>query len=176
MLSVISLMSVSCKNDKKDAVPGEKKAPLKENFYVEISAQTAKKDDFAVYFTEDGTNNFNGVKTVWHGVNAGENQSVVFDLPVTAIPTNIRLDFGLNKDQDSVVVSKIKFAFLDKTHEIKGSQFFDFFIKDEQFKTEIDSAKGTLKIVKSGSEFKTPYFYPRQELIDKIKEMTKGNK
>mgnify|MGYP000858746459 CR=1 FL=1 len=176
-LSLVSLLSVSCKDDKKAGEDNAANAaPVKPNFFVEVDANAAKKDDFAVYFTEDGTNNFNGQNTVWHGINAGKTETVVFDLPEPVIPTNIRLDFGLNKEQDSVTVSRVKFSFLNNNLEIKGSQFFDYFIKDEQFKATTDPAKGTLTIVKNGPEYKTPYYYPRQELIDKIKEMTIGKK
>lgn len=175
-LTVVSLVSTSCKDEKKAGSPDDKKGPVKENFYVEITATASKKDDFAVYFTEDGTIDFKPEAALWRGFAAGKEETLVYDFPVDAVPTHIRIDFGMNKEQDSVTLSRLKIGYLDNALEIKGSQFFDFFIKDEQFKTAVDAAKGTTSFIKNGAEYKTPYYYPRQELIDKIKQMTSGTK
>ena len=173
LFAIVLLSATSCKKEEKKETDSAVEAPaVKENFVVELTASAAKKDDFAVYYTEDGTNNFDGKNAVWHGI-AGDNkqETLVFDIPVAATPTNIRMDFGLNKDQETVEVYNIRLSFLGKDQNIKGSEFFNYFIKDENFKTELDSAKGTMRIAKQGAEFKTPYFYPRQELIDAIKNL-----
>lgn len=173
-LIVFSLVSISCKDEKKNGNTEEKKAPVKEVFSVELTAQAAKKDDFAVYYTEDGTIQFKPEMAIWRGIAAGKEETIVVDFPADVIPTHIRLDFGLNKEQDSVTLSNVKIGYLSNTFNIKGSQFFDYFIKDDQFKTSVDAAKGTITFIKDGAEYKTPYYYPRQELLDKIKQVTVG--
>ena len=173
LVAIVLLSVTSCKKEEKSEAATAAEAPaVKENFYVELTASAAKKDDFAVYFTEDSTNDFDGKNAVWHGITGDNKQeTIVFDLPVSATPTNLRMDFGLNKDQETVEIYNIKMSFLGQEKNIKGSEFFNYFIKDENFKTEIDSAKGTMRIAKQGAEFKTPYFYPRQELIDAVKNL-----
>ncbi len=165
----IGFLQTSCK---KGAETSEAKT-TKENFSVEIVAQSSKKDDFAVYFTEDGTINFDSNKVLWHGVKAGVNEKIVFDFPDEKLPTAIRLDFGMNKEQDSVVISKIKIAYMAENFEFNGSDFFNFFIADKQFKVKTDAKNGTLTLYKNGASYSTPYFYPRGELAEKIKAMTK---
>lgn len=160
---------VSC-NDKKEENKDESKA-VNEFFSVEIEALASKSDDFAMYFSEDNTSNFKDVNAVWHGIKGGANEKVPFVLSGEKIPTHIRLDFGL-KNQDSVVVKNIKVDFFGNSFQVKGSDFFTYFIKDEQFVTKTDAAKGTLTILAKDGVYKTPYYYPTQLTIDKIKEIT----
>ena len=124
-----------------------------------------------MYFSEDNTSNFKDINAVWHGIKGGAEETVPFILTEEKIPTHIRLDFGL-KNQDSVVVKNIKVDYFGNTLEIKGSDFFNYFIKDEQFITKTDPAKGTLTILAKEGVYKTPYYYPTQLTIDKIKEIT----
>ncbi len=161
---------VSC-NDKKEGNK-EESAPVNEFFSVEVEALASKSDDFAMYFSEDGTSNFKDINAKWYGINGGkESQVVLYNLSEEIVPTHIRLDFGL-KNQDSVVVKSVKFDYYGNKFQFKGSDFFNYFIKDEQFLTKTDPAKGTLTILAKEGVYKTPYYYPTQLTIDKIKEIT----
>lgn len=160
---------VSC-NDKKEGNK-EESAPVNEFFSVEVEALASKSDDFAMYFSEDNTVNFKPENAIWHGIKGGTDEKLPFVLSGEKIPTHIRLDFGL-KNQDSVVVKNIKVDFFGNSFQVKGSDFFNYFIKDEQFVTKTDAAKGTLTILAKEGVYKTPYYYPTQLTIDKIKEIT----
>ncbi len=175
-LTVLALaIFVSCKNDAKnesseDVVAEEQINP---NFNVEVFAYAAQKDDFALYYTEDNTTQFRPEVAEWSGIEAGKpGERVYFEIKEERLPTHIRLDFGLNKAQDSVVIEKIKLNYLKNSFEIKGSEFFNYFIVQEDFKTKIDSSKGTLSIYKDGAEYKSPFYYPQESLVLKIKELT----
>lgn len=173
-IAFLGMMS-SCKDDKKTegAESTEAKAPGKQNFVVEMDVTTQTKDDFTVYYTEDGTNMFQPTQTVWRGVaGGGAKEKIVFDLPDEIVPTNIRLDFGMNKDRQDLTVDNIKFSYLDKSFQIKGSDFFNYFIKEERTVTEVNAQNGTIKLGKTTGNDGT-FFYPRQELLDEIAKMTK---
>ncbi len=174
--TLIGISLASCKggkNEEKVDSSTESKIELPEIFFVELDAQVNRKDDFAVYYTEDGTNNFTGEQAVWRGIKGGTDfEKITMQLPEPILPTHIRLDFGMNKEQGNVVVKNIKFTFKDQSLEIKGSEFFNYFIQNELFKTNVNPENGTLEILKQEKEFVTPYFYPRQELIDRIAVMT----
>jgi hypothetical protein len=88
------------------------------------------------------------------------------------VPTDIRLDFGINKEQDSVRIKNVKISYYGKDINVKGSELFNWFINDPAFKSEVNAANGTTKFIKTGSEYKTPFLYPRQELIDALKKLT----
>ena len=90
------------------------------------------------------------------------------------IPTNIRLDFGINKDQGNVIVENLKFDYFGRHFEFKGSDFFNYFDTNNAIKTEIDHAKGIVKFIKNNEKFITPFYYPNQAFLNKIKKITKG--
>ncbi|MDI9256110.1 hypothetical protein [Flavobacterium sedimenticola] len=176
LLVVLSL--VSCKDDKKE---GEQASPeaetpevaVKQNFSVELDVAASKKDDFTLYYTEDNTTAFTGELAAWRGVQGdGKRETVVFDLSEEKIPTDIRLDFGMNKEQESVTLYSVKISYYGNEINFKGVDFFKFFIESKDFKTEFDQGTGAIKFIKTGSEYKTPFYYPRQELIDALKKLT----
>ncbi len=169
---ILVLTLFSCKNKTEDGA-SKVAAPVKENFIVELDVNTSKKDDFTVYYTEDKTNEFDGIKAVWKGVlGGGTDEKVIIELPVDVIPTNIRLDFGINPEREDVIVNKITLKYLDKVFDIRGADFLNYFIKND-VPTEVDTAKGTIKIIKTKEKVDGTYFYPRQELLDQIALMTK---
>lgn len=174
--AILSLAFVSCKNDAKEGKATEEvvKQDVKENFSLELDVITPNKDDFSMFYTEDGTINFSGDKAVWFGVvpNAAS-QKVVFDLSEEILPTDIRIDFGLVQDKGDVTVERFKMSYYGKTFEAKGSDFLKYFIPNETLKADVDAAKGTIRFQKLPEKPFTPFFYPQQALLDEIKKITK---
>ncbi|MDR6968749.1 hypothetical protein J2X31_002775 [Flavobacterium arsenatis] len=171
LVSIATLVSCNGKNEESKENK-ENTEPVNEFFSVEIDAFASKTDDFAMYFSEDGTSNFEDINAKWYGINGGKtSQVVLYNLSEETLPTHVRLDFGL-KNQDSVVVKSVKFDYYGNKFQFKGSDFFNYFIKDEQFVTKTDPAKGTLTILAKDGVYKTPYYYPTQLTVDKIKEIT----
>lgn len=167
LLSLVLVTTLVSCNGKK-----EEKEPVNEFFSVEVEALASKTDDFTLYFTEDNTTDFKGANAIWRGINGGKVEKIPFVLSVDKIPTNIRLDFGLKSDQDSVVIKNVKVDYYGNDYQFKGSDFFKYFIEDKQFSTKIDQAKGTLTILKKDGIYKAPYYYPTQATIDSIKKIT----
>lgn len=167
---------LSCKNDKKEGQEGNEPKEVKNYFYAEVDVEAAQKDDFALYYTEDNSVNFNGDLAEWRGTKGGNaKETITFKLREDKFPTNIRLDFGINKAQDSVKVYQVKIGYQDRSFTIPGAAFFTYFINNEKdFSASIDQKSGALKIVKKESTYNTPYFYPTEELNKKIKEITTG--
>ena len=129
-----------------------------------------------MYYTEDGTINFNLEHVSWSGIKGGtDSQKVIFNLSEEIIPTNIRLDFGLKKgsEQGDVTLQNVKVINYGKSFEFKGSDFLKYFIENKEVKTEINAANGTIKFLKNPSVTTTPFFYPTQLLIDEITKITK---
>jgi len=174
--AAFSLAFVSCKNDKaaESEVKTEAVKPVvKENFSVDLEVIAPKADDFAVYYTEDGTINFTGEKALWKGVLADPNkaQTVTVDFPMNVVPTNIRFDLGNNKQQDDLILQKFKLSYYGKTFEANGSEFFNYFSENDSIKTEVDKARGTIKFLKNTHS--VPYFFPKKEVLDEISKITK---
>jgi hypothetical protein len=168
-----TILFISCKEEKKVQEPAKQEEPKKEFFSVELDVTCPVKDDFAVYYTEDNTINFNEQNTYWNSVKGQpDTQKIVFNFKEEIIPTHIRLDFGINKEQGDVLVEKLKFDFYGKSFEIKGSDFFKYFSPNDLIKSEIDEVKGTVKFLKNPKEFVTPFFYPNQTFLKEIKKIT----
>lgn len=147
--------------------------PAVENFKIEMDVNASKKDDFTVYYNETNNLDFSGDFAQWKGVEGGKDENVTIDMPKGVIPTDIRLDFGVNKEQQFVKVKNIKLSYNTNALNIKGSDFFKYFNEDKNFKTETDTVNGTLTIMAQNGVYTTPYFYPSQQLHDAIKELTK---
>jgi len=174
--AILSLIFVSCKNETKET-PQEAEAPkeqVKENFSLEMDVVSANKEDFSMFYTEDGTINFTADKAVWFGVEqkAGS-QKVIFDLKEEIIPTDIRIDFGIVQDRGDVTLEKFKLTYYGKTFEAQGSDFLKYFIANENVKADVDAAKGTIRFQKMADKPYTPSFYPQQSILDEIKKITK---
>lgn len=172
--TILLFFMSSCKDNKEEKSTEDKTIEkVKENFSVELDVMASKKDDFTLYYTEDNTLGFKGEMAVWHGVTGdNERETIVFDLSEEIMPTDIRLDFGMNKDQELVEIFNVKIIYYGNELIIKGSDFFNYFIESKDFKTEIDVQNGSLKMLKNGTDYKTPFYYPRQELIDALKKLT----
>lgn len=173
--TIFALAFVSCKKEEKakqeDAAVAAEQV---KNFRVELDVYAEKDDNFSVYFTEDNTINFTGEKAIWAGVKGKQDQKITLNLPEEVIPTNVRIDFGLKTgdEQGDVTLKNFKFEFFGKTFERKGSEFLNYFIKNDSIQTEIDAQKGTITFKKNLKGKITPFFYPQQTVIDEIKKMT----
>lgn len=171
LLLLISIVTFfSCNEKKEDKKVASKQ--VNEFFSVDVDVLASKSDDFTLYYSEDNSSTFKDINAIWKGINGGKFEIIEYVLSDDILPTHIRLDFGLKQNQDSVVVKNIKVNYYGNSFELKGSDFFDFFIKDEQFLTKTDQKNGTMTILAKEGVYKTPYYYPTQTTINKIKEIT----
>lgn len=174
--TILSIVFTSCKKeaDEKKEEAATPKVEKNDNFTVEMSVIADKDDNFAVYYTEDNTINFTGEKALWTGVKGqAESQKIVFDFKDAIVPTDIRFDFGLEKTQGDVILENFKCSFYGKNFEAKGADFYKYFIENKDVESQIDATKGTITFKKAKGEFKTPFFYPQQALLDQIALITK---
>lgn len=178
---LLLVFTISCKDKENNQQSLEKEqvveVPVKQNFSVELDVSVSKKDDFALYYTEDNTINFTDKIAIWRSVEGNEKrEKIPFDLSEEKIPTDIRLDFGMNKEQESVTIYNVKVSYYGNEFSFNGLDFFKYFNENKDFKTEFDVPNKALKIEKNGAEYKTPYFYPTQTTIDNIKKITTEKK
>jgi hypothetical protein len=176
--AIIALGITSCKkeSDVKKADESAPKVEVKQNFSVTMDVVADKNDDFPLYYTEDGSINFDGDHAVWTGVKGQtEPQTVVLNLSEEIIPTHIRVDFGIKKgaEQGNVTLSKFKVSYYGKDFEFKGADFLKYFIANKDVQTEVDAANGTIKFLKDSKGTFTHFYYPTQLLVDEIAKLTK---
>lgn len=184
LIGLLSLsLAFSCQNknqENKNEAEGTENAltPEQQIFNVEMDVKAEKADDFALYYTQDNSINFTDKEVVWRGVKGGmQSEKVTFKLPDNALPTNLRIDFGINKDSKDVILERFKIAYLNKTIEAKGSEFFYYFMPNDKVQALPDLEKGTITFKKK-PEFPTEtyFYYPSKALNDTIKVLTTGRK
>ncbi|HMI08401.1 MAG TPA: hypothetical protein VK528_12695 [Flavobacterium sp.] len=179
-LALCAVLFLSCKDDKKTEAEGAAPAQTEENnehFAVDVDVVTDKDDDIPLYYTEDNTIKFEGDDHVaWHNIKAQAGpQHVTLSLPDEAIPTHIRIDFGikLGEAQGDVTLNKFKMSYFGKSFEFKGSDFLKYFIKNDSVNTEIDEAKGTITFKKNPKSKLNRFYYPQQSIVDEVSKITK---
>jgi hypothetical protein len=166
----------SCKKDEKSSEETIIEDTIKKNefFSVNLKLQFPLNDSFVAYYTEDNTINFDENKAVWLEVKgSNEFQEITFNFKEEVIPTHIRLDFGINKDQKEVVLEKIKIDFYGNNFEIRGSDFLNYFNENKSIKTEIDQVNGSIKFIQNEDTFNPILFYPNEKLVEEIAKITK---
>jgi hypothetical protein len=170
---IISMSFVGCKDEKKAE---EEQAPKVDNFFKATFDLVIKKDDdLHLYYTEDGTLNFNEKNSVWAHVKGSDAvQAVTFNLPEGAVPTHLRVDFGsgVNEQQSDVEIKTFTMNYFDKKVVANGLSFFDYFYINES-NTAVDKGTSILKRLDK-KQNGGPMVYPQALLTQKIQEMTKG--
>lgn len=169
-------LAASCKEEK-DAhatTTQEVQSAGSSPFKVELDVTTDKKDDFGLYYTDDGTINFNSDQVAWAGVKPGD-QKVVLTLPDDVIPTAIRLDLGLLKkeQQGNLTVKHFKMSYQGKDFEFNGNEFFTYFVKNDSIETVPHPETQSTEFKQNLKNNTTPYFYPHQKILDEVAKMTK---
>lgn len=176
LAAILSVGMVSCKKDAdtKTTEASTEVAEVKPNFKVEVDAATDKNDDFAVYYTEDGSINFVADKALWAGIKAGNEQKLVFQFPDNVMPKALRLDFGLKtkENQGNVLLKKVRISCYNKNFDIKGSDFFTYFVKNDSIETQIDAAAGTITFKQNLKSNSAALYYPGAALNNEITKLT----
>ena len=172
--SLFVLLTIfSCKKETKSIGTEVKKEEVSNNFKVTLDAKVKKDDSFHVYYTEDGSTNFTEESSVWFEFKGSdESQKIVFNLPDNTIPTQLRLDFGVNKDQEDIIINSFKMEYQGKVYEVPGTQFFTLFVNNPESCT-IDSAKATIKPINNKERYLGPFFYPIDILKKEIEKLVK---
>lgn len=171
---VLLTFMVSCKKEEeKPAEAATPDAPVKENLNVALDVRAEIDDNFALYYTEDNSINFTSEQAVWSGVKGGNQSNKVYlTLSEDILPTDIRLDFGINDKQGNVVLENFHMDYAGKSFEFKGSDFFKYFAPNNEVKAEIDAEKGTITFLKNPTKFQTPFFYPQPTILEELKKIT----
>ncbi|WP_370477427.1 hypothetical protein [Tamlana flava] len=101
---------------------------LEDVFTVKIRLKVLHNDEFKVYYTQDNTENFNEENTVRTKINgSNEVQLLTFKFPKGTKPTNLRIDFGFNKEQRVFELNNLELSCHDNYFTIPGPTFLDYF-------------------------------------------------
>jgi hypothetical protein len=163
---LISLVVFSCKEEKKNDLIEEKIG--NDFFVVKLNVVAQKDDSFHVFYTEDGSINFNEENSVWFEFKGSpEKQDLVFNLPEGVSPNQLRLDFGINKEQGDVKINNIEVSYKGKVLNIPGAMFTKYFTANEA-NTKVDTLGQTLKPIEEGINTS---LYPLESLQPELEKL-----
>jgi hypothetical protein len=163
ILIIAHITLVCCKNKSSDKTLEEPVIVNNSNntYSVVLDVIVKKDDDFQIYYTDKTSADFNEKESVWVNVKGSESpQKVVFTFPENTLPTLFRLDFGLNNEQESIVLTSVEVNCFGNIFKTSGKEMSIYFRAIED--TEIDFEKGIIKpIVKDGKGIE-PVLYPQE--------------
>jgi hypothetical protein len=169
------LAFVSCKDDKstKDDQQKEAQKPAGNDFFRVTLDLIAKKDDsFHIFYTEDGSQDFKEENSVWVEFKGSDNgQKLNFDLPTGVMPTQLRIDFGVNKAQEDVQINSMEMSYHGNTALISGPQFFTVFRPNEASTVFDVPGQKVKKLVVPGKESVNPSVYQLEALNAEIEKV-----
>lgn len=166
LISVIfSIVFSSCKNESKVTKDNEVAKEVKNDFFkVTLDVKVKKEDSFQLYYTENASENFSEEKSIWVNVKGSENeQKVSFNFSKDVIPSLIRLDFGVNKEQEDVIISGVMFEYFGKEKYYKIKEMESLFRPLEQ--TTIDFNTGIINAKNEKGERIEPVLHPHEVII-----------
>jgi hypothetical protein len=174
VIFLLSAFFVGCKNEKSNNTNELSVAKEENNFKVKLTVTVKKDDTFSLFYTEDGSTDFSKIQPIWLNVKGSNSpQDIVFNLPEDVIPSQLRLDFGLSKDQEEMVIDKFGMNYFGKSFEIPGDKFYLYFDPDKS-KTIFDKDKRTINAVFNSGVRQFPSFYPNTKpLGEEIQKLVK---
>lgn len=169
----LAITLIACKKEDAKVNEVEENAPAIVTFT--LNAVVQQNDDFQLFYKEDNNmeSPFDEVTSIWVGANGTTAaQDIVMTLPEDAFPTSIRLDFGHNNKQSDITVNSFKMTYKGKTFEVKGADFFNYFIPDPVFvKVDPATAKVTPVLTKDG--LYDPLFISNEKFNNEMAKLLK---
>jgi hypothetical protein len=167
-LFLLTSIFVGCKDEKSvDNLEVVENKVEDNSFKVILDVEVKAKDDFSLFYTEDGTIDFSKIAPIWQGVKGnGASELITYVLPEGVIPTQIRLDFGMNKSQEDIKINSITLSYKGKTKKIGSPEFVSYFRADET-KCEFDPVTGIIKAKVVDGVRLYPSLYPHEVAIEK---------
>lgn len=165
ILLLSTLFLGSCKDEKSiDSLEVVTPEPV-EAFIVTLDVTIKKDDDLSLYYTTDGSIDFSKIAPIWQGVKgSNDSQKVVFTLPEDVKPTLLRLDFGMNKEQEDVVLKSVKMEYIGKSKTIASPEFVSYFRADDN-KCSFDPVTGVIKALVKDGVRQFPSLYPHESTL-----------
>lgn len=166
LFSCFILLLFGCKDEKSIDSLEVVKPTVEESSFFKISLNVIlkKDDDFALFYTTDGSTDFK-IDPMWQGIKGNsETQQINYTLPAKVFPTQLRMDFGLKQDQEEIILKSVILEYKDKKREIAGAELANFFRADEN-KCSFDATSGVIKAVVKEGKKQSPSLYPQEAFL-----------
>ena len=177
VIALLCTTLFACKTETKvdEAPVAEQKAALDKSLMrVTFKVIAEKNDKSTLYYTQDGTLNFDDKRMIWADVVGSKAvQELVFVLPKDVVPTHLRLDLGraVNPEQTYYDIKGFKVEYLDKKFEAENINVFNYFYTNKDINVITPNSTVLKKI--SPNQETGVILYPHTPLTDALLSIEK---
>ncbi len=130
---LISLSTLTCKQTQKSPYP-----EFEDRLIISFEALVELDDKFQLYFRNE-VENFSEDKSISTSIPASpEFQEVRFVLKELDFPYAIRLDFGENKNQKTILFRNLTFSYNNEKHVLTKKEIKKYFVPNKYIKTDFE--------------------------------------
>ncbi|MEO8254813.1 MAG: hypothetical protein ABI554_10560 [Flavobacterium sp.] len=165
----LSLVFVSCKEDKKKETPEVKKV---ETFDVILDAVVKKENMFILFYADAPGQWFAEERTVWLGVQGkNEAQTSILSLPEGVLPRNLSIHISSKPGQEPIKFNSIIFKYKNKSFVVNQANFNQYFTPNKYVK--FDQATFTATPIEVDGKY-DPFFDAKEALLPIIQKISDG--
>jgi len=165
----IPFLLLSCKNE----TPVEKlklveHKILDSEVYLELEMLVEEDDVFSVFYTEDGSFNYSAKKMLKRKIKGNSQpQIILFKFPEAAKPTAIRIDIGVNPNQQKIMFKRYAFNYFDEQLIINDA-FLKYYRTNPFFR--FNSKKKVFIPTKAKQKY-DPILFCKPALVKQLKQL-----
>jgi hypothetical protein len=170
--SIISLTSCGGENKKKNNAPAESNNKIKEQpklesvFKINLNMVIPNDDTIEVFYLDyDDTNYSYKTKVTKKVIGSSKAQNIEVLLPKEIFPNSLRIDFGLNRSEEDVVLNSVAMTYEDFSMVLTAEEFHAFFMPNKYINYIKETGVVERKVVDGKYD---PYFNARAVLRKKL--------
>lgn len=174
ILFALIIVVNSCKENKEpeQKVKVENKG-IKNTLVVKINGVFTKDDKFQMLYTESKEETYTLKKVIKRKIiGSPEEQELIFTLPKEIYPSKLRLDFGKNKEQGTIMINTVSISLDGESIEISNTEFLSYFKPNTWIskvgvnnESEYNLVVKDVKVSDSRTVSYAPYFSATPKLI-----------
>lgn len=187
ILVALAFIMFSCKGEQKqeEVIDKTKTTETKDNktlkntMEVTIKGVFEKDDRFQLLYTESKEESYTLNKVIRKKIIGSKNeQKITYTLPKEIFPSKLRLDFGKNREQGTIMINNVLISLEGQNIEISNKEFLSYFRPNTWISRVGVSNESEYKLVVKDikiSETKTasysPYFSATTKLISALETL-----
>lgn len=168
---LIILLTVSCKDVEQktnDKIINENT----QNFLsITLDAKISFDDSFQIFYKYENDAPFLEENSKWIEFEGSEEpQHIVFNLPENEIPSFIRIDLGVNKNQTPIVFNSLTFNYQNKMQVISGKELLNVMIPNPCLEFKSNDLEVILITKEFGGSY-DPFMYSELTLQKRLESI-----
>ncbi len=144
-----------------------------DSFTIKINALVKKNDEFQLFYLTSENNSFSEEQSLRKKVpNNNRYQNIEFVIPKKKLPTGLRIDFGNNREQNTIKITSVTMSFNNKELLIPENLIPNYFKSNEYINFNPKLTEFKLQTLNKNSKLTyDPFFISNQNLNELLKKL-----